>query len=136
MILALLAAVAMVAQDVLGSIMVMCEAANRKWLAGVFDSFGWLVAIATTTISVTALQGHNTTEKVEVVVLVSLANLFGTALGVASGNWLLHRKPSLKREDPALMVASLEARVEALESRRPENVPSLQADPWRQHWDG
>ena len=109
---ALIAALCMVAQDVLGSVMVMAEAGNRGWLAGFMDTLGWYVAIATTTISVTALQGHNTTEKVLVLVLVGAANLFGTKLGVASGNWLLHRKPSAK----AVSMTELEARVAALES--------------------
>ena len=115
--IALIAAACMIVQDVLGSCMVMFEAANRKWWAGLCDTFGWYVGISTTTISVTSLQGHNMTQKVLVLVFVGTANLFGTALGVASGDWLLHRKPSLKADDPTLMVASLAARVEALENK-------------------
>jgi len=83
---AIVAAVAMAVQDVLATIMVMAEAKNRGWLAGTMDSLCWLVGITTTTIAITALQGHNTTDKVAVVVLVSLANLFGTKLGQIIGS--------------------------------------------------
>jgi hypothetical protein len=40
--------------------MVQAEAANLGWLAGFCDTAGWYVAIATTTISVTSLSGHDT----------------------------------------------------------------------------
>jgi hypothetical protein len=112
LLLPILAALAMVAQDILGSVMVMCESAGRKWWAGLMDSGGWLVGIATTTISVTSLQGHDTTQKILVVGFVTIANLLGTAAGVASGSWLLHRKPTLKAVDPLL---DLTRRVRVLE---------------------
>lgn len=86
MIPAIIAAIAMVIQDVLGTIMVMAEAKNRGWLAGVMDSAGWIVSITTATIAITAFQGHNMNEKVLVVILVSLANLFGTKLGQMIGS--------------------------------------------------
>ncbi len=83
--IAVLAALAMVFQDVLGVCMVQAEARNHGWIAGVCDSTMWLFAIATTTLSVTALQGHNTNEKVLVVVAVTAANLIGSQLGVLVG---------------------------------------------------
>lgn len=86
MIYALIAAVAMVITDILGVIMVMAEARDRGWLAGWMDTAQWLVGITTTTITVTALQGHNWSEKIAVVVLVSAANLFGTKLGQLIGH--------------------------------------------------
>lgn len=113
MILALIAALTMVATDVLGVILVQAEAANRGWLAGVVDAAQWGVGIATTTISVTALQGHSLREKVLVVILVTLANLLGTKLGQVTGKRLLG-SPRLSavfgREGP-----TLEERVAALE---------------------
>ena len=84
--IAVYAAMCMVCQDVMGTLMVMAEARSRGWLAGVFDSAMWLFGIATTTISVTALQGHSTSEKVAVLVLVTAANLVGSRLGVYMGN--------------------------------------------------
>jgi len=90
--IALIAAACMALTDVLGTILVMAEAANRGWLAGWADTAGWYVSIVTTTISVTALSGHNTTTKIEVLVLVGAANLFGTKLGTVTGHWILTRK--------------------------------------------
>jgi hypothetical protein len=50
------------------------------------DSAAWVVGICTATIAITALQGHNLTDKALVVVLVSAANLFGTKLGQVIGS--------------------------------------------------
>lgn len=86
MFVAILAAVTMVLTDVTGTIMVMAEARNRGWLAGWLDTAQWLVGIVTTTVSVTALQGHSLSEKVWVILLVSAANLFGTKLGQVLGS--------------------------------------------------
>lgn len=82
---ALLAALAMVAQDILGVLMVQAEARNRGYLSGVLDSLQWFAVISTTTISVTALQGHNLREKLLVIVFVTAANLLGSIVGVAIG---------------------------------------------------
>lgn len=89
---AILAAVCMAINDVLGTCLVMAESAERGWLAGFLDVGMWYVSIATTTISVTALAGHDTTEKIAVLVLVGAANLLGTRLGVLTGKLILKRK--------------------------------------------
>ena len=82
----LVAALAVVVQDVVGTVMVMAEAKGRGWLAGVMDAIGWIVGITTTTISVTALQGHDMPRKVAVVLLVTIANVVGTKLGQLVGS--------------------------------------------------
>ncbi len=92
MTVALIAAACMVVSDMLAVVMVQAEAANRGWLAGWMDTAGWYVGIATTTISVTALDGRDLATKVWVLVLVGGANLFGTKAGQMSGHWLLTRK--------------------------------------------
>jgi hypothetical protein len=97
--IALIAALAMVATDVLGTVMVMAEAKERGWLAGIMDCLGWYVSILTTTISVTSLQGHDTTQKVWVLVLVGAANIFGTKLGVVTGRALMRRYPAESFDD-------------------------------------
>lgn len=83
--IALLAALCMVFQDVLGVLMVQAEARNHGFIAGICDSAMWLFAIATTTISVTALQGHSVHEKALVIVCVTIANLLGSVIGVYLG---------------------------------------------------
>lgn len=85
MIVAIIAALAMAVQDVLSTVMVMAEAKNRGWLAGCMDGLCWIVGITTTTISINALNGHSLSTKVAVVVLVTLANVFGTKGGQLVG---------------------------------------------------
>jgi uncharacterized membrane protein len=105
---AVIAAVAMVCSDVLAVIMVQAEADDRGWLAGTMDTAGWLVAITTTTVSVTALQGHSFREKVLVVLFVSAANLLGTKLGQIIGKrWFRRNRPDI--HDLAARVAKLES---------------------------
>lgn len=118
--IALVAALAMLAQDVLGTVMVQAEAASlalpgavrrsdtagtatwiaatvrrylswRMWLAGLMDAAQWGVAITTTTISVTAFAGHDFGRQVAVAVAVSAANVVGTTVGQAAGRRLLGR---------------------------------------------
>lgn len=102
MTLALVAAGTMLVQDVISVILVQAEAANRGWLAGLMDMLGWYVGIATTTISVTSLQGHDTSQKVEVLVLVGAANVFGTKLGQVVGQHFLAKKERLDPSRPQI----------------------------------
>ena len=83
--IAILAAACMVVQDVMGSLMVIAEARGKIWLSGALDAAMWIAGITTTSFSVVALTGHNTTEKVLLVSCVTAANLGGTALGVWTG---------------------------------------------------
>jgi hypothetical protein len=87
--IAVYAALAMVLQDILGTLMVQAEARNKGLLAGLMDGLAWVAAISTTSIAVTTLQGHDMAAKIMVIVLVSLANVFGTWLGVLIGKrWI------------------------------------------------
>jgi hypothetical protein len=92
MLTALIAAGCMVISDLLATIMVMAEAREMGWLAGFLDMACWYVSIATTSISVTTLAGHDTTEKILVLLLVGAANVFGTKLGQVTGSRLLKSK--------------------------------------------
>ena len=105
---AILAAAAMLVQDVISVPLTQAEARNRVHLAGVLDTLGWLVAITTTFLAVNTLQGHNTGDKVLVIVLVSAANYVGTATGTKLGARYVH-------ED----ATQLARRVQALEERLP-----------------
>ncbi len=84
--LALVAAGAMVVQDILGIVLLLAATRNRGWLAGMMDSLQWLVGITTTTISGSVLQGHHLWEKALVILMVTLANLFGTVAGERIGS--------------------------------------------------
>ena len=91
MITPILAALAMFTQDMIAVPLVQAEAAYLAHRAAALDTIGYLVALMTTVISVTALQGHDTTKKVAVIVLVSIANYSGTYCGVQLGKRF--RKP-------------------------------------------
>lgn len=106
MLVAVIAAIAMFAQDVIGVPLTQAEARNRAHLAGLLDTVGWLVAITTTFYSVNTLQGHNLTAKVLVIVLVSGANYLGTVLGTRLGKRFV-------KED---QTTELSRRVEVLEN--------------------
>ena len=104
MTIALLAALAMFVQDLIAVPLVQAEARNKAHLAGLLDTVGWLVAIATTFISVNTLQGHSLSAKVWVIALVSGANYAGTLMGTRLGRRFV-------KED----ATKLADRVEALE---------------------
>lgn len=106
----------MLVTDVLSTIMVMAEAANRGWLAGWMDVLGWYTSISTTTISVTALQGHSLSTKIFVLLFVGAANLLGTKLGQLTGHWILTRKSAhAPRETVALAAQRVVSRDKGLE---------------------
>lgn len=93
MLTAILAAVAMFGQDLVSVILVQAEARNRAHLAGLMDTVGWLLAITTTSISVSTLTGHGAiTQKVLVVGLVSIANYAGTVTGTRIGERMVKTK--------------------------------------------
>ena len=85
MIIALWAALAMVANDILAVCLVQAEARNRALMAGCLDSVMWVASIATTTISVSALQSHHLSLKITVIIAVTLANMLGSIAGVRIG---------------------------------------------------
>jgi hypothetical protein len=100
-ITALLAAVAMLIQDILGTLLVQAEARNRALLSAALDAVGWGAAIATTTISVSALQGHDLGLKVLVIVAVTAANIVGSWAGVVIGKRFIRGEASVYRPAPA-----------------------------------
>lgn len=89
MIIALYAAIAMVAQDILGTLLTQAQARDKAALSGFLDTAGWLVGIMTISWSVTALQGHDDAKKAAVLVSVSAANFIGSWLGVMIGKKLI-----------------------------------------------
>lgn len=109
MLVALIAAVAMILQDIVGTIQMQLEASSldlpvrrswrdyigggwRAWGSALLDQVGWMVALTSTFISIDALQGHNFNEKVLVVTAVSIANIVGTRAGQEMGIALLRKR--------------------------------------------
>ena len=112
-LVAIVAAATMACTDILYTAMTLMQASGRGWLAGFLDCLGWYVGIATTTISVTALAGHDLTRKIWVLLLVGGANILGTQLGELTGKKLLGRMHVPTVESLAARVAALEAKVDA-----------------------
>ena len=75
----------MIVQDVPGVIMTQAAARDRANLTGLLDTLGWLAGIMTTSVSVTALRGHNWPFKIAVIAAVSVANYVGSVTGVLIG---------------------------------------------------
>lgn len=107
--LALIAALAMLAQDILGTLMVQFEGNSltlpvrrswkdyigggwRAWGAALMDQSQWMVWAMSTTITVSAFSGHNLSTKIYVFIFVSIANIVGTRTGQEMGIWLLRRR--------------------------------------------
>jgi hypothetical protein len=86
--LALLAAGAMILQDVFAVVMVQAESKQMGWRAGFMDMCGWLVTFVSLRISITS---HGSTE-VYSIVFISIANVLGTKLGQVTGKKFLHEK--------------------------------------------
>jgi hypothetical protein len=74
----------MLVQNVLAVLLVQAEARNRAVLAGLLDCLR-PAAMVTTTITVTALQGHHAGLKTEVIAAVTLANFAGSSAAVRLG---------------------------------------------------
>jgi hypothetical protein len=111
LLVALLAAFAMVGEDILSVTRNLAAARGRGWLAGVLDAGEWLFAITTTTISVTALHGHDMTRKVLVVCFVSAANLAGEKLGQVTGDRFIKALPDTEVVDLETRVAAIEKQI-------------------------
>jgi hypothetical protein len=92
LLIALYAALAMLVNDIAAVLLVQAEARNRAGLSAIFDCIMWLASILTTTVSVTALQGHHLGAKALVIVLVTLANVAGCYIGVAIGRRLIKER--------------------------------------------
>lgn len=91
--IALWAALAMLVQDIMAVLLVQAEARDKPYLAAGFDSVMWLASIATTTISVTALQGDHLSAKATVILAVTLANVAGCIIGVSIGRRFIKPVP-------------------------------------------
>jgi hypothetical protein len=90
---ALLAFVAMFAQDVLGTVMVIFEARYDALLAGTFDVAGWLVGLVCSALAIEEIITHGWRTKKSLVIIgaISAANFIGTYAGVAIALAITHK---------------------------------------------
>ena len=89
----LAAGVAMIVQDVLGTLMTIAENRHRPWLAGLLDSGMWLAGLLTTLWGAGTVITHGwTPHAIAIVVTITAANVVGTALGVKLGDHLMPKE--------------------------------------------
>ena len=94
-LIALWAALAMVCQDVLLTLMVQAEARNRWVIAGLLDCVGWIAQIATIGISVDSIITNGLNEHTLIIIAaVTIANFVGTACGTLLGKKFIKEVPS------------------------------------------
>ena len=93
MIVALAAAIAMIVQDVLATLMTMAENRQHPWWAGLLDAGMWLTGLLTTVWGAGSVILHGWTARTLVIVgAITAANILGTALGVALGDRLMPKE--------------------------------------------
>ena len=80
--IAILAGLSMVVQDILGTLMVQSQNRNHGWIAGYCDAGMWLMAA----FSYNQTFSTHGREHVYVVIIITLANVFGNRIGVYIGN--------------------------------------------------
>lgn len=82
---ALLAFVAMCADDLAFTIMTVSEAHYQALMAGCFDVIGWLFGLVCSALAIESIirEGWRTKRSLIIIAAVSAANFFGTIAGVA-----------------------------------------------------
>ena len=89
---AILAFVAMCAQDVMGTVMVIFESQYNAVMAGIFDVMGWIAGLVCAALALEEIitNGWRTKKSLVIIAAVSLANFLGTCLGVAIASGITH----------------------------------------------
>jgi hypothetical protein len=89
---ALLAFLAMCAQDIAGTIMVIFESRYNAPLAGTFDVLGWMAGLICSALAIEEIikNGWRTRKSMVIIGAVSAANFLGTVAGVAIAAAITH----------------------------------------------
>jgi hypothetical protein len=89
---ALVAFLAMCANDVAGTVMVVFEAHYNAALAGLFDVIGWFFALICSALAIESIitEGWRTRRSLTLIGVISAANFLGTVSGVALASALSH----------------------------------------------
>ena len=91
-LLALLAFLAMCANDMASTVMVVFESRYNAVMAGTFDVLGWITALVCSALAIEEIikNGWRTRRSITIIVAVSAANFAGTIAGVAIATGLTH----------------------------------------------
>jgi hypothetical protein len=89
--LAVLAFFAMIGQDLSLTWLVQAEARNKWVLAGLLDSVGFLLQVATFGVSIDAIIKHGlTSQTIILLVVLTAANFIGSGMGTLLGSKWIH----------------------------------------------
>ena len=89
---AVLAFVMMCLQDIMGTAMVVFESRLNAPVAGLFDVLGWICGLIFSALALEEIikNGWRTRKSLTLIAAISLANFWGTWLGVAIASALTH----------------------------------------------
>ena len=89
---ALVAFLAMCANDIAGTVMVVFEAHYNAILAGCFDVIGWFFSLICAALAIESIitEGWRTRRSLTIIGAVSAANFLGTIAGVAIASSITH----------------------------------------------
>jgi hypothetical protein len=87
-----LAFLAMCAQDIAGTVMVIFESHYNAVMAGLFDVGGWVAGLICSALALDEIirNGWRTRRSLSIIAVVSAANFAGTVAGVAIAESLTH----------------------------------------------
>jgi hypothetical protein len=85
MIIIILAAISMIAQDICEVLKDQSQARNQATLAGIFDSIMYLVLFFSLGVGYATFRGHSDTLKVAFLIFITAANFIGQYSGVKIG---------------------------------------------------
>ena len=90
--IAFLAFLAMTAQDVAGTVMVIFESRFNAPVAGMFDVAGWILSLICSALALEEIfkNGWRSRKALVIIGSVSAANFLGTVVGVVIGSALAH----------------------------------------------
>lgn len=90
--IAVLAFVAMCAQDIMGTVMVIFESQYNAVMAGLFDVGGWIAGLICAALAIESIitEGWRTRKSLTIIGAVSAANFLGTIGGVMIASAITH----------------------------------------------
>jgi hypothetical protein len=113
MLLAILAGLCMAVQDTLNALKVQALSRNHGFLGGIIDTFLWGATITGTTIAVFAFHGGAWSQKVAIVIFVTIGTLIGNWGGAKLGQKFVKDTENTNQDSE---ITQIQNRLEHLES--------------------
>ena len=111
--LAILAGLCMAVQDTLNALKVQALSRNHGFLGGIIDTFLWGATITGTTIAVFAFHGGSWSQKIAIVIFVTVGTLIGNYAGAKLGQKFVKDTENITQDGEITQILN---RLEHLES--------------------